>query len=232
MYNKIENINFNYLREIEDKIRNKESISKEEIFYFLEYVVYDVRNKIYDEVHPNFESKCDLAQSIVCYYLNDIGVVNYPCLTNNTIYSSAVGHSYVVATFNVEGQEVNYLIDPTYVQFFKKEDCNESKYIVINEYIVVTPSPGYFIKAEDTARISWFNYYGFDVLDEDLARIYGNSFYNTRAMKKDKKFEELSGDFYINSFLKNGKEKLSKTVDEIVQNGYYISLDDQKNRGI
>lgn len=230
MYNKIDNINYGYLREIEDKIRNRESISKEEAFYFLEYVVYDVRNKIYDEEHPNFESKCDLAQSIICYYLNDIGVVNYPCLTNNTIYSSVVGHSYVVATFNVEGKDVNYLIDPTYVQFFKKEDCNESKYVVINGYIVITPSPGYFIKAEDFARISLFNYYGFDALDEELARIYGNSFYNTMTMKKDKKFEELSGDFYINSFLKNGKEKLSKSAQDIVQNGYYVSFNDNKIR--
>ncbi len=224
MYNKLENVNYDYLKEIEDKIKNKDSLSREELFYFLEYVIWDVRNKIYDEDHPYFEYKCDLAQSMICYYLNDIKVVNYPCSTNNTIYSSVMGHSFVVATFKVDGKDVNYLIDPTYIQFFKKEDCNESKYVVINGYIVVTPSPGYFIKIEDTARVGLFNYYGFDVLDEELARIYGNSFYNTRSMKRVKTFDELSGSYYINSFLKNGNEKLSKSLKELDDNGMIINI--------
>ena len=224
MYNKVEKILYSYLEEIEYKIMNKQSISENELFYFLECIVSDIRDKIYDEGHPNFESKCDLAQSIICHYLNDIGVVNYPCSTNNTIYSDAVGHSFVVAEFVVEGKKVYYLIDPTYVQFFKKENCNEDCYITINDFIVKTPDPGFFIKNGDRARIDFFNYYGFDILDGELARIYGNSFYNTRTMKKSKKFEELDGDDYINSFLKNGIEKLSKTKDELFNEDYYIDF--------
>ena len=228
MYNEVENSLYYYLKEIENKIKNKDVISEDELFYFLECIVSEVRSKIYDEKYPNFEFKCDLAQSIICHYLNEIGVINYPCSTNNTIYSNCIGHSFVVAVFNVAGIEVKYLIDPTYIQFFKKENCNVDNYITINGYIVKTPDPGFFIKNRDTARIDFFNYYGFDVLDEELARIYGNSFYNTRVMKKDKKLEELSGDYYITSFIKNGKEKLSKDIADLVDNGYYIDFRQEK----
>ena len=62
-------------------------------------------------------------------------------------------------------------------------------------------------------------------MDEELARIYGNSFYNTRTMKKNRKFEELSGDYYINSFIKNGRDILSKSKNELLDNGYYIDFD-------
>ena len=52
-------------------------------------------------------------------------------------------------------------------------------------------------------------------MNEELAKIYGNSFYNTRTMRRDKKIDSLSGDYYINSFIKNGNEKLSKTREEL-----------------
>ena len=224
---KLEKIDYNYLSFIEEKIRKKESISREELTYFLDVMVSIVRNKIYDEEHPNFEFKCDLAQSIICYYLNDMGVINYPCSTIKTIYSSAVGHNFIVAVFNIDGKEVNYLIDPTYIQFFKEENCNDKKYTDINGYIVETPDPGYFIDKKDMEMIGKFNYYGFGELNEELAKIYGNSFYNTRTMRRDKKIDSLSGDYYINSFIKNGNEKLSKTREELINDGYYIDF----NRG-
>ena len=59
MYNEVENILYDYLKEIENKIKNKDIISEDELFYFLECIVSDVRSKIYDEEHPYFEFKCD-----------------------------------------------------------------------------------------------------------------------------------------------------------------------------
>ena len=60
-----------------------------------------------------------------------------------------------------------------------------------------------------------------------MARIYGNSFYNTRTMRMDISFDELKGSTYINSFLK-GNEKLSTSREELISNGKYINLDIKK----
>ena len=225
--NDIKKFNFDYLREIEYKIVNKQDVSSYDIEYFLDYIVFFVRNRLYDDEHPYFEYRCDLAQSIICYYLDDIGVVNYRCSSNNAINDSVVGHSFVVATFKVNGNDINYLIDPTYIQFFKAENCSELKYTIINGYIVVSPDPGYFIREEDRKIIDEFNENGYGMLTEDLARIYGNSFYNTRTMKISKDFEELKGYVYINSFIK-GKEKLSRSREELLENGYYINFDKRR----
>ena len=120
-----------------------------------------VRSKLYDEGHSYFEYRCDLAKSIISYYLEGLGVTYYPNITNKSISEMAVGHSFVVATFNINGREVNYLIDPTYIQFFKNENCNDLNYIMMNDFIVKIPDPGYFIKEEDRDRVNKFNYYGF-----------------------------------------------------------------------
>ncbi len=225
MYNVVENVNYSYLLEIEYRIKNRQHVTEDELFYFLDCIVSQVRSKIVDDEHPNFEFRCDLAQSIICHYLNDINVSNYPCSTNNTIYSSCIGHSFIVAVFTIDGEEKKYLIDPTYLQFFKKENCSADNYVTINGYVVKTPDPGYFIDINDRARIDFFNFYGFDILDDRLAEIYGNSFYNTKTMGRTKRFEKLSGDYYIGSFFKNGKDRLSKSKEELTENGYYISFD-------
>lgn len=225
----MENISYDYLRMIEDNIKNGMNISRDDITYFLECLVYMTRVMIMDS-SPYLEFKCDLAQSIICHYLNDLNVINYPNVTLKAVSSYAVGHSFIVATFKVEGRDVNYLIDPTYIQFFKDENCDASKFIYFNDIVIRTPDPGYFIKSEDKGLINEFNYNGFGILSEDLARVYGNSFYNTRTMRRDMSFDELRGYVYINSFLK-GNERLSKSMDELINEGKYISLNGDKNRG-
>ena len=229
-------IDYKYLREIENKIKNKQSIVKEELSYFLTGLVYDVRSKIWDEKHPDFEFKCDLAQSIISYYLNDIGIVNYPYSTKTTFCKSISGHSFIVATFNVNGKNINYLIDPTYIQFFNDKDCSEDNYYYADSrgVYVKTPAAGYFVRKEIIGedafkRIISFRDKGFDVLDEELAKIYGDSFYNTRPMKKNKKIDSLPGYYYINSLLEGGIEKLSKTKEELIRDGYYINFDVNKS---
>lgn len=229
MLREIKDIDYCYLREIENKIRNNVSVSAMDITYFLECILYMVRKMVMED-DAYLEFKCDLAQSIICHYLNDLNVINYPNVTYKAITSAVVGHSFVVATFKVEEREVNYLIDPTYIQFFKSENCTYNNFISFNDIIIKTPDPGYFVKYEDRKIIDEFNYNGFGVLSEDLARIYGNSFYNTKAMRIDRSFEELKGSTYINSFLK-GREKLSKSREELIRDGKYIYLDGDRNRG-
>lgn len=220
------NFDIDYFKMIEDKIFGKTSVTYEEIDYYLSYVVYSVREKIFDNSNY-FVNKCDLAQSIICHYFNSIGVINYPNMTLNAITDYIIGHSFVVATFNVMNENVNYLIDPTYIQFFKSENCSPDRYVMFNNYIIRTPDPGYYIKEGDRDIINKFNYCGYGVLNEELAKIYGDSFYNTKTMVMDKEYREMNGFVYINSFLK-GREKLSKTVDDLVRDGYYLDFKSDK----
>ncbi len=222
----MENMDTAYLKQLEYKIASGLSLNNDEITYFLESLIYKVR-KMLGLDNPYFEYKCDLAQSIICHYLNDLKVINYPNITLKAINDYVVGHSFVVAVFDVLGKKVNYLLDPTYIQFFKEENCSFDKYIIISGNVVRTPDPGYFIDREDRKVIDEFNYNGFGVLTEDLARIYGNSFYNTKTMVRSMEKRELKGYVYINSFLK-GREKLSKSREELLKDGYYLDFDDLK----
>lgn len=202
MVNIINNIDFNFLNAIKNKIMNEKTLSADEINYFLECLVYETRRLIYDgDIY--FSYKCDKAQKIICDYLNDFGIVNYPNNTDYAITNYIVGHNFVVATFDVDNSNVNYLIDPTYIQFFKKENCSLKSYYKCDNFIIKTPDPGYFIKESDIDYINNFNYYGFGILDDRLAKIYGDSFYNTKTMSTDMSFKEIDGKIYINSFLKS-----------------------------
>lgn len=230
MLKKLDCFDIDAFRKIEYKISKNMPITNEELDYFLGYVVYITRSKIFSG-SEYFENKCDLAQSIICHYFNDIGVINHPNMTINSITDYIIGHSFVVATFNILGNMTNYLIDPTYIQFFKKENCNINRYIGINGFFVRTPDPGYYIKEEDRSFINEFNYYGFGELTDRLAKVYGDSFYNTMTMVDNMDFKEISGFVYINSFLK-GKEKLSIAKAELIDNGYYLDFNSENERKV
>lgn len=226
--NDIDNIR---LSEIENKIKDNKPMTKEDIEYFLDIIVFRTRCKFSDNLEEySFEYKCDTAQSIICFYLNDLQVKNNPCMTQNVITNDIVGHSFITAIFNLNGMMVPYLIDPTYRQFFEKSKCNESNYILYkNKIIVKTPDPGYFIKDEDKETIISFLYNGYSLMDEYISRIYGDSFYNTKVgiNVKDKEFKSIPGSIYLNAFLK-GNEKLSKSKETLEEESYLIEPIQQK----
>ena len=86
-----------------------------------------------------------------------------------------------------------------------------------------------FIKENDKEITSQFLKDGYRILDENIARIYGDSFYNTKVGTKveEDTFQSLSGSIYINSFLK-GKDKLSKTKDELALQNMLLETNQQK----
>ena len=222
----VEDIDYDYLKEIEDRIKNKYSVSKEDITYFLQCIVYITRMNIMDKDNEYFDYKCDLAQSIMYYYLEDLGIKGHPNMTIPAISRDIIGHSFICATFKVDDTDTNYLIDPTYIQFFKKENCDSNRYVYFNDLIIRTPDPGYFIDEDDRNIIDEFNYNGFGELTEDLARIYGNSFYYTKTgiIKNE---IPIPGKVFINSFMK-GNERLSETREDLIFKGYYIRFGDKK----
>ena len=57
---------------------------------------------------------------------------------------------------NTYRKEKDFLLDPTYIQFFSTETCNESNYMISKRnpnLVLLTPSPGYFINEEENQII-------------------------------------------------------------------------------
>lgn len=212
--NKLE-INYDFISNIEKNIEENIPLTKEETNYFLDYLVYATRTKLTNDLdNYSFEWKCDTAISIIGNYLNSLNVQYNVCDSQKVITQGITGHTFMIVKLNTEDGIINYLVDPTYRQFFIKDNCTKEKYVLINGMYIITPSPGYFIKNEDKNIIKTFLQKGYSVLDHNIARIYGDSFYNTKVGMNDTPFRSIPGSIYINSFLK-GNSTLSKTEDEL-----------------
>ncbi len=215
------NIDPQIIEILEQKTLLKEPLTEEEINMFLDYICYETRCKFTSNINNfSFQFKCDKAQAIITHYLNSLEVEVHPCMTQNVITEDIEGHSFLIAIFNVNGINVPYLIDPTYRQFFIDD---KKGYILYNSKILRTPSPGYFINEEDKTEIQKLLINGYHILDENIARIYGDSFYNTKTGYRRRDFQSISGDVYINSFLK-GHEPLSTTEEELDNEGLSLKL--------
>ena len=179
------NNNNTIILEIEEMCKSGIPLSMEAVDILLENLSYIVRKKIadYEGVDINdfsFYYKCDLAQSIIYYYLNSIGINANPINTNEVI-SGVIGHSFVIASLNTVLGEKLFLIDPTYIQFFNKDNCYINKFVIIKNQVCITPDSGFFIvenHAEETIKHLLEN--GYAELTEEVAKAYGDSFFQTK----------------------------------------------------
>lgn len=213
-----ENIDISYYSTIEEKISSNKSITQAEAENFLQTISYIIRKTINPNM-DNFDYKCDLAQSILGNYLEKINCKYAPCATQNVITAGVEGHSFTTVMLNVEGEEKTYLVDPTYIQFFHKDKCQLSNYFISPLYpdrILLTPNPGFFIRREDQEASEFLLKYGYIELTEEYARMYGDSFLNTKTGENPNnlEFKTIPGSVYQNAFTK-GRESLSKTDSEL-----------------
>ena len=214
------NDNDNILK-IEEMCKNGVPLSMEDIGTLLGNLSYVVRKKIADYEGTNmsdfsFSYKCDLAQSIIFYYLDSIGVNVNPVNTNEVI-NGVVGHSFVIASFDTIVGEKPFLIDPTYIQFFNRDNCDASKFVVLKDQVCISPDPGFFIvenHAEETIKPLLEN--GYIELTEEVAKAYGDSFFQTKQGTNYNQIKKntTSGSNYIRWF-KSYTSNLSKTEDEL-----------------
>ena len=219
------NIDPQIIEILEQKVLSKEPLTEEEINIFLDYIRYETRCKFTNDINNfSFQFKCDKAQAIITHYLNSLKVEVHPCMTQNVITEDIEGHSFLIAIFNVNGINTPYLVDPTYRQFFIDD---KKDYILYNSKILRTPSPGYFIKEEDKTEIQKLLINGYHLLDENIARIYGDSFYNTKTGYRRREFQSISGNIYINSFIK-GHEPLSTSPEELENEGLSLKRKTKK----
>ena len=212
--NKIE-IDYDLISQIENKLEDNIPLSQDETKYFLDYIVFITRTKFTNDLdNYSFEWKCDIAISIIGNYLNSLNVNYNVCDTQKVITNNIKGHTFMIVNLNTENGTLSYLIDPTYRQVFTKDTCNESNYTLINGIYVTTPNPGYFIKEKDKEETKKLLINGYAILTNNIARIYGDSFYNTKVGEDNTTYKSIQGSIYINSFLK-GNSHLSKTNDEL-----------------
>ena len=221
----IDDINIDYYVGIESKIRNKESLTQEEVNNFLDAINYIVRIKINQNL-DNYDNKCDLAVSILYHYLKGLNCDVFSSVTQKAITNNIVGHSFLTIQLLVGGNIKSYLLDPTYIQFFKKDKCTIDNYYVSPMYkniVLLTPNPGFFIKDKMKESAKFLLNHGYIPLTEENARMYGDSFYNTKTgiIYKDNAYQTIPGEVYINSFLK-GSEPVSKTEEELRDVNLYI----------
>lgn len=218
-------IDYNFLSQIEQKIFSKEYITSDELDYFLLSLVYRVRIGVGGNLLSPCVNTCDIAQSMISSYLNRLGVLNHPCMTQNVIVRDIVGHNFVTAHFYVKGEEQLFLIDPTYQQFLLKEDCSKDKIFYYDGQMLIKPSPGFYIKEENYPLIETFINQGYYRLNDEFIEIYGNSFYNTKLGRLVNPFEfkTIPGKIYQKTFIK-GNEKLSLDDDKLKNVGLFIPL--------
>ena len=193
---------------IEEKIKNNESVTDDEVEKLLNYICYKVREKLSDNMYKDTFKGRDLeASSIICNYLNDLGINAKVLNTKTTIDYFATNNNFVIAGIkaNMYGVEdvLYYLIDPTFKQFclFEKGDAN--RYRERNGIIYEKPSIGHYINPEDAEFVCDFLYYGYMYLDADAASVYGNAFYDSRVPEKksDTKSYAIPGMVYYNKFI-------------------------------
>ena len=197
--------------EIENKIINKEKLTIEEIEFFLEYVVNESRRLVGSD-DGYYQNKCDLVQSIIVCYFDELGIDYVPGSTLESISSSAWGHNYIVACFNIDDCIYRYLVDPTYIQFFN-HDNNLIK------------GPTYYIDDKNMNMMKEFSKKGYSLLDSDMAKEYGDSFYLTSPYVGKIK---PTGDMYINAFMKI-RNKLSYTKEELEDKKMIIDTNRNSN---
>ena len=233
--NKIIKFNINEITASEEEIahleelcKNNAKLSKGQIKILLRYLAYVVRKKIAEFEGANmkdysFTYKCDLAQSMICYYLNELGIKANPVNTNEVL-TGTIGHSTVVATFNTEYGERNFLIDPTYIQFFTKEKCTADNFYIIDNKVCISPDPGYFIVEDDTkSSILTLLDNGFVEFKEEVAKAYGDSFFQTKqgTYVDQIKNNKAAGADYIKWF-KTYTSNLSKSEQDLRDIGLLI----------
>lgn len=216
-----ESNNSNNVSQIEELCKYNNVLNIEDIHTLLKYVSYSVRKKIADYEgmsmsEYSYSNKCDLAQSMICYYLQNLGIKVNPVNTNEVI-SGVCGHSFVIASFNTNEGEKIFLLDPTYLQFFSKEKCDSHRFVIIDNSICVAPDPGFFVvENHNESVILPLLQNGYIELTEKVAKAYGDSFFQTKqgTIPNQINNNRASGLNYIKWFI-HYTSSLSKSLEEL-----------------
>lgn len=156
-------------------------------------VYLELMNKTGEDARrTSLVNKCDFFQKRVGSQLEILGIdVHY--LDTNKIFSEDIaGHSFLIVKFlskesDILFEEKIYIIDPTYRQFFLKENCNQNKYLLKGNHILLAPHPGYYFvrNKEQQKKVINLLENGFCPFTDDIAKVYFDSFLTTKRGRFD-----------------------------------------------
>ncbi len=168
-------------------------------------------------------NKCDLLQAVTYYRFSNLGFIVYPISTQNVISNDVEGHNLIL----IEYQDLKYLIDLTYKQFFQEKKINEDNYIVDYEHnlVLLAPLPGYYYKLyPDKTKVAddLINKGYIEATDENL-KTYFDSFYLTRRGKISNQNlpckSNIKGSTYLNA-IKAYPNDLSYSKENLLWLGF------------
>lgn len=200
------NIAINHLEE--------NSLTLEEIEILLQASVENARSNFANlgiDVKTNsLNGFCELGQALTLMPLENLGLK----VTKNSAkksFSYPFNHAFGTATFPYNGDEITYLIDSTYRQFFTTNRCNEGRYYQEEENtgLKVAPDPGYFMEDETFARNLMRN--GYVPLTRENAKKYGEAFYKASIpLEKKENLNSSNINYYENIINSNEDYKVDK----------------------
>ena len=204
-------------------------MTKEEITQLIEDNINQIKEE-FKRIHgielneETLTNTCDLLQAITYYTFKDLGFNVYPIQTQKVISKDVEGHSALLIELN----GYSYLVDLTYIQFFKNDKCNKDNYIIDykNNLILLAPLPGYYYKLyeEDKWVADILLEKGYIEAAPQVLKIYCDSFYLTKrgiyTGDLDTK-SNISGQVYLNSIYKN-VDKIYHTKEYLQSMGYAL----------
>lgn len=210
---KVVNYDLQIISNIENKLKNNESLTEDEVYNLLDYICYVTRCKISDDIeNDSFEHKDFEATSIINNYFKELNVITHNCNTKLNIDSDVTNNNFLIIEINTllynQKLKIPYIIDTTFRQFFTYEKCNNDYQVIKHNIFIRKQDPGYFISPYDNEMISSFLSDGYALFDPDIAYTYGNAFLKTKINERvGFNFEGNRFDFFDN-FLKGSKYKL------------------------
>lgn len=195
-------------QELNDKLISNENLTDEEKEVFLDYFVSSTRTILEEYLGIDITldpliNRCDLAQHIIGKILEtNGGVTVYPKESQKVFVPTCTGHSFLICII----QDIPYLIDLTYRQFFLKENCNKERLLIHDNMILRTPDPGFYMVADPYGKSYAEKIIsdGYIKLSADVAKKYGDSFYFTKTGRGG--YSDISGNIFLNSLLKENHE--------------------------
>lgn len=201
----IEEIINKYNQNIHITIEEEQKILSSAIQRCLEQITEQFQIDAYNNPLTN---KCDYTQYTLGHLLQKMNIPVFPKETHKIITSTTPGHSFLI----VKMPNKIYLVDPTYCQFFQKENCSSQNFIIYENIILKSPDPGYYItKTSEGLEIAKkIIQNGYIELTPQVAKQYCDSFYYSKqgTIIQNGKIpnSNISEEIYLNILLKPTKD--------------------------
>ncbi len=175
-------IDNDYLSKIEEKIKLKKELQDDEIDYYLSVLLSEMKKRLDNiSIDDSYKGLCSYAQCALHYHLEKLDVKHYMHRTIKTIDKDCTDHYFLIADFNIMGEVKSYILDPTYRQFFIKDICLKDD--------VRNPGKYYLNHQEYESIITDFLKKGYILIEDNILKMYGDSFYYSKKMPEGFKSE-------------------------------------------